>query len=78
MPTRWNRGASLKLGYLTYSPDFKTIDNALAKLTAIPRKAAARTIDGLRATIGRGRAVRSAADPASEFVFDMDPDDVLE
>jgi transposase len=35
-----------------YSPDFNPIENAFAKLKAILRKAAARTIDALWKTIG--------------------------
>ncbi len=30
-----------------------------------------------RKRLGRLRTARSAANPAAEFVFDMDPDDVL-
>ena len=36
-----------------YSPDFNPIENAFAKLKALLRKAAERTIDGLWDTIGR-------------------------
>ena len=36
-----------------YSPDFNPIENAFAKLKAMLRKAAERTIDGLWSTIGR-------------------------
>jgi transposase len=36
-----------------YSPDFNPIGNASAKLKALPRKAAERTVDGLWAAIGR-------------------------
>ena len=36
-----------------YSPDFNPIENAFAKLKALLRKAAARTIDELWAVIGR-------------------------
>ena len=36
-----------------YSPDFNPIENAFAKLKALLRKAAARTVDGLWATIGQ-------------------------
>jgi len=36
-----------------YSPDFNPIENAFAKLKALLRKAAERTIDGLWSTIGR-------------------------
>jgi transposase len=35
-----------------YSPDFNPIENAFAKLKALLRKAAERTVDGLWATIG--------------------------
>lgn len=44
-------GASLR--YLPpYSPEFNPIENAFSKLKAMLRKAAARTIEGLWATIG--------------------------
>ena len=36
-----------------YSPDFNPIENAFAKLKALQRKAAERTIEGLWRTIGR-------------------------
>jgi transposase len=36
-----------------YSPDFNPIENAFAKLKALLRKAAQRTVDGLWAAIGR-------------------------
>lgn len=36
-----------------YSPDFNPIENAFAKLKAMLRKAAERTVDGLWTTIGR-------------------------
>ena len=40
--------AGTSLLYLPpYSPDFNPIENAFAKLKAHPRKAAARTVDGL-------------------------------
>jgi transposase len=46
------KGASLR--YLPpYSPDFNPIENAFAKLKALLRKAAERTVDGLWAAIGR-------------------------
>ena len=46
--------AGAKLLYLPpYSPDFNPIENAFAKLKALLRKAAERTIDGLWAAIGR-------------------------
>ena len=45
-------GASLR--YLPpYSPDFNPIENAFAKLKALLRKAAERTVDGLWTAIGR-------------------------
>jgi transposase len=44
-------GASLR--YLPpYSPDFNPIENAFAKLKALLRKAAERTVDSLWSTIG--------------------------
>lgn len=36
-----------------YSPDFNPIENAFAKLKALLRRAAARTVEGLWAAIGR-------------------------
>jgi transposase len=45
-------GASLKL-LPPYSPDFNSIENAFAKLKALLRKAAERTVDALWNTIGR-------------------------
>jgi transposase len=45
-------GASL-LYLPPYSPDFNPIENAFAKLKAMLRKAAARTVDGLWSVIGR-------------------------
>ncbi len=45
-------GASLR--YLPpYSPDFNPIENAFAKLKALLRKAAERTIEGFWTAIGR-------------------------
>lgn len=45
-------GASLRF-LPPYSPDFNPIENAFAKLKALLRKAAERTVDGLWSTIGR-------------------------
>jgi transposase len=45
-------GASL-LYLPPYSPDFNPIENAFAKLKALLRKAAERTVDGLWGAIGR-------------------------
>ena len=46
--------AGARLLYLPpYSPDFNPIENAFAKLKALLRKAAARTVDGLWSVIGR-------------------------
>jgi transposase len=46
--------AGAQLRYLPpYSPDFNPIENAFAKLKALLRKAAERTVDGLRSAIGR-------------------------
>ncbi len=45
-------GASL-LYLPPYSPDFNPIENAFAKLKAMLRRAAARTVDGLWPVIGR-------------------------
>lgn len=46
--------AGAELRYLPpYSPDFNPIENAFARLKALLRKAAERTVDGLWAAIGR-------------------------
>jgi transposase len=46
--------AGAELLYLpTYSPEFNPIENAFAKLKAMLRKVAARTVEGLWNTIGR-------------------------
>ena len=46
--------AGARLLYLPpYSPDFNPIENAFAKLKALLRKAAERTVQGLWTTIGR-------------------------
>ena len=46
--------AGAELRYLPpYSPDFNPIENAFAKLKALLRKAAERTINGLWSAIGR-------------------------
>ena len=48
------RAAKAKLFFLpAYSPDLNTIEQAFAKMKTLLRKAAARTIDGLWAAIGR-------------------------
>jgi transposase len=50
--------AGARLLYLPpYSPDFSPIENAFAKIKAILRKAAARTIDGLWDAIRRTAAL---------------------
>jgi transposase len=60
------RGAKL-LFLPPYSPDFNPIENAFAKLKALLRKAAERTIDGLWATIGRLVEAFTPAECASYF-----------
>jgi transposase len=51
---RADQGRLARLLYLPpYSPDFNPIENAFAKLKALLRKAAERTIDGLWRAIGR-------------------------
>ena len=47
-----SRGASL-LYLPPYSPDFNPIENAFAKLKALLRREAARTVDALWSAIGR-------------------------
>ncbi len=50
-----------------YSPEFNPIENAFAKLKAMLRKAAERTLDGLWATIGRIVATFTPAECTSYF-----------
>jgi transposase len=50
-----------------YSPDFNPIENAFAKLKALLRKAAERTIEGLWAAIGRALDAFSLAECANYF-----------
>jgi transposase len=67
-------GASL-LFLPPYSPDFNPIENAFAKLKALLRKAAERTVDGLWAAIGRIADAFSPAECANYFsACGYDPD----
>ena len=50
-----------------YSPDFNPIENAFAKLKALLRRAAARTVDELWAVIGRSLDAFSPTDCANYF-----------
>ena len=50
-----------------YSPDFNPIENAFAKLKALLRKAAARTITDLWRVIGESRGAFSPAECANYF-----------
>ncbi len=50
-----------------YSPDFNPIENAFAKLKALLRKAAQRTIDGLWQTIGELLSTFTPAECANYF-----------
>ena len=59
-------GASL-LYLPPYSPDFNPIENAFAKLKALLRKAAERTVDGLWAAIGRLLDAFTPAECANYF-----------
>jgi transposase len=60
--------AGARLRYLPpYSPDFNPIENAFAKLKAILRKAAARTIDDLWAAIRDALPKFTAQDCANYF-----------
>jgi len=59
-------GASL-LYLPPYSPDFNPIENAFAKLKALLRKAAARTVDGLWTAIGRRIDVFTPTECANYF-----------
>ena len=59
-------GATLR--YLPpYSPDFNPIENAFAKLKALLRKAAQRSVEGLWGTIGRIADLFTPAECANYF-----------
>ncbi len=67
-------GASL-LYLPPYSPDFNPIENAFAKLKALLRKAAERTVEGLWAAIGRLLDAFTPAECANYFTAaGYDPD----
>jgi transposase len=51
----------------SYSPDFNPIESAFAKLKALLRKAAERTMDGLQAAIGRSIDLFLPAECANSF-----------
>jgi transposase len=58
-----------------YSPDFNPIENAFAKLKALLRKAAERTVEGLWAAIGRLLDAFTPAECANYFeAAGYDPD----
>lgn len=58
-----------------YSPDFNPIENAFAKLKALLRKAAERTVDGLWSAIGSIVGAFSPAECANYFAAaGYDPD----
>ena len=58
-----------------YSPDFNPIENAFAKLKALLRKAAERTVDGLWSAIGRIVGTFSPTECANYFAAaGYDPD----
>ncbi len=60
--------AGARLLYLPpYSPDFNPIENAFAKLKALLRKAAERTVDELWRTIGRLLSAFTPAECANYF-----------
>ena len=60
--------AGANLLYLPpYSPEFNPIENAFAKLKAMLRKAAARTVEGLWNTIGRIIDTFTPAECANHF-----------
>ena len=60
-------GASL-LYLPPYSPDFNPIEMAFAKLKALLRKAAERTVDGLWSTIGRLVDIFTPSECANYFM----------
>ncbi len=58
-----------------YSPDFNPIENAFARLKALLRKAAERTVDGLWSAIGRIVETFSPVECANHFAAaGYDPD----
>jgi transposase len=60
--------AGARLLYLPpYSPDFNPIENAFAKLKALLRQAAERTVEGLWTTIGRLVDVFTPRECANDF-----------
>jgi len=60
--------AGARLLYLPpYSPDFNPIENAFAKLKALLRKAAERTVEGLWTTIGHLVDVFTPSECANSF-----------
>lgn len=64
----WIEAAGARLLYLPpYSPDFNPIEMAFAKLKALLRKAAERTVDGLWAAIGRIVDLLTPAEAANFF-----------
>jgi transposase len=69
--------AGAELLYLPpYSPDFNPIENAFAKLKALLRKAAERTVGGLWAAIGTAATAFSPQECANYFAaagYDSDP-----
>jgi transposase len=68
------RGAELRF-LPAYSPDFNPIEMAFSKLKALLRKAAARTVDGLRSAIGRLVDIFTPQECANYFSADgYDPD----
>lgn len=68
--------AGARLLYLPpYSPDFNPIENAFAKLKALLRKAAERTVEGLWNAIGRISELFSPTECANYFsAAGYDPD----
>ena len=50
-----------------YSPDFNPIENAFSKLTALLRKAAARTVDGLWKAVASAIDTFTPAECANDF-----------
>jgi transposase len=60
--------AGAQLCYLPpYSPDLNPIETAFAKLEALIRGAAERTIDGLQRQIGKARNAFPQTDCANDF-----------
>lgn len=68
MTGAWFKARGARLLFLPpYSPNFNPIENAFAKLKALLRKAAARTVDDLSRAIGAAIETFTPAERANYF-----------